>query len=266
MPLLLRRNALMKAIIDVSALRITSREIVKQSLSVLSLFSSDVNDVFWESCWCILISSFIDLPFRINETCLFFDSFLHADRGWEKLSHHNLAQCKTLQELQWSNLSFDFLNMSQGGAICTATRFIYLLLCMQYLLRSLERTAMTSHPVAQCCSNALLLCFIDLAKGKADDRAGTRAVALGHVMVSLCLGLCIIGALSSTLVSGLSLSKGTFHPELTATESLIKERTLCLSDVNWISLSLTACMTSVTKKSCVWIIHFHWCQLWQNCF
>ncbi len=120
--------------------------------------------------------------------------------------------------------------------------------------------------VAQCCSNALLLCFIDLAKGKADDRAGTRAVALGHVMVSLCLGLCIIGALSSTLVSGLSLSKGTFHPELTATESLIKERTLCLSDVNWISLSLTACMTSVTKKSCVWIIHFHWCQLWQNCF
>lgn len=107
---------------------------------------------------------------------------------------------------------------------------------------------MTSHlrPSATQCIIFMLpkkTRFIDLAKGKADDRAGTRAVALGHVMLSLCLGLCIIGALSSTLVSGLSLSKGTFHPELTATErekkSLIKERTLCLSDVNSIALSLS---------------------------
>lgn len=71
----------MKSIIDVSALGITSREIVKQCLSVLSRFPSDVNDVLWERCWCILISSFIDLPFRINETRLFFDSFLHTERG-----------------------------------------------------------------------------------------------------------------------------------------------------------------------------------------
>lgn len=175
----------MKSIIDVSALGITSREIVKQCLSVLSRFPSDVNDVLWERCWCILISSFIDLPFRINETRLFFDSFMHTERGWEKLSHHNLAQCKALQELRWSNLSFDFISMSQGGATCTATRFIHPPLihkepvCMQYLLRSLERTAMTSHlwPSAAAMHYFYVskkTCFIDLAKGKADDRVGTR--------------------------------------------------------------------------------------------
>ncbi len=187
--------------------------------------------------WCVLGKLLVHFNLEFywsvfqdqRNTFVFFDPLLHADRGWEKLSHHNLAQCKTLQELQWSNLSFDFLSTSQGGAICTATRFNHPLLihkellCMQYLLRSLEHTAMTLHlwPSAAAVHYFYVskkTCFIDLAKGKADDRAGTRAVALGHVMVSLCLRLCIIGALSSTLVSGLSLSKGTFHPELTATE------------------------------------------------
>ncbi len=186
MPLLWRRNVLMKAIIDVSALRISSREIVKQSLSVLALFSSDVNDVFWESCWCILISSFIDLPFRINETCLFFDSFLHA----EKLSHHNLAQCKTLQELQWSNLSFDFLNMSQGGAICTATRFIYLLLCMQYLLRSLERTAMTSHLWPSAAAMHYCYALLTLPKGKPTTEREPEQSLLA-MLWCLCVSGCV---------------------------------------------------------------------------
>lgn len=52
-------------------------------------------------------------------------------------------------------------------------------------------------------------CFIDLAEGKSDDGARTKA---GFSC------LCIIGALSSTLVRGPSLSKGAFHPELTAVE------------------------------------------------
>lgn len=120
--------------------------------------------------------------------------------------------------------------MSLGGAICSAMRFVHpfqihrrsSVLAILAVITRVHCIDFAS--ITQCCSNALFFCFqkrhalLTLPKGKPLTEREQEQSSLGHVMVSLCLMLCIIGALSTTLVSGLSLSKGTFHPELTATE------------------------------------------------